>query len=607
MSPRGLPDLTPLPAPQPAPTLARPRTRFASAVVSDEGGNRLDPERRLTPEAVLGLRLSIGPLDPRSHVTAPVAFPDHLLPRQGVMLRVLVSSADFTVGASVEDLERGRRAMEKTFLLPGDGSPAHAADGVEWLDFALRAPAAGPARVRIGYYFRDAPVQSQVLVTDLDAQVGGFTIITDYTASAALDDLSTIPPTPRLSIVTNTNEPGTHGIVLRPPGDMPADATAFSLPDDTIGPLVSDLRKALVFRAAEERRRKKKDLIDDLRELAPLGRQLYRQVFLQARDVLGELRRAQPRPVVHIARPRDVRFTVPWNYLYEIALPDDVRKVTVCPLVTDWDEQSPLVAGPSAACPRAADVAHTKDLLCPFGFWGFSQMVEAPASAKDPNATIAFAPRAVVAVGETKKVDPRALTAHVARLRALFEARFAEVAVKEGSTKADILGLLSADLPVVYFYCHGDKDQIGGPDTYLSVGDKEQIKATELIDLFDMGFAENKVIWDQVRPLVLINACHSLEISPATLVSYVDAFVGGGNAVGVIGTEVKVPQGLAMEWAEAFFAALLVEDAQAGAALQAARFDFLASGNLFGLVYTAHCWAHLSLTEAAAGGVAAPT
>jgi hypothetical protein len=156
----------------------------------------------------------------------------------------------------------------------------------------------------------------------------------------------------------------------------------------------------------------------------------------------------------------------------------------------------------------------------------------------------------------------------------------------------------------VYFYCHGDKDQVGSADTFLSVGDRDQIKATELIDLFDAGFAENRVIWDRVRPLVLINACHSLEISPATLVSYVDAFVGGGNAVGVIGTEVKVPQRLAMDWAEAFFAALLRPDGQAGAALQAARFDFLATGNLFGLVYTAHCWSHLQLTAPVATGPA---
>lgn len=573
------------------------RARYANAVVADRAGGRLDPTEPLRPRADLRLRLSIGPLDADTHVSAPVAFPDEVLPKHDLELRVLVTSADFAVAPTFDDLDRDPRSAEKAFHLRADGTPATAVDGGDpWLDFALRAPGAGPARVRIGYYYRDVPVQSQVLVTDLD-RPDGFTITTDYTASAALDDLAAIPERPRFSIVTNTNGAGTHGIVLRPPGGMPADATAFSLPDDTVGKLIADLRKALVYRAAEERARKKKDLIEDLRELAPLGRQLYRQLFLQARDVLGELRRTSPRPIVHIARPRNVRFTIPWNYLYEIGLPDDVRDAPVCPLVTDWDERSPLVAGPTDTCPRAADVPHTKDLLCPFGFWGFSQTVEAPASSKDPTASIPVAPRAVVAVGQSTRVDQKALAVHVQKLRSLFEARFAGVLVHESAAKADILGLLSADLPVVYFYCHGDKDQVGSPDTFLSVGDKEQIKATELIDLFDAGFAENKVIWDRVRPLVLINACHSLEISPATLVSYVDAFVGGGNAVGVIGTEVKVPQRLAMEWAEAFFAALLGPDGQAGAALRTTRFDFLATGNLFGLVYTAHCWSHLQLTS----------
>ncbi|HEX2701599.1 MAG TPA: CHAT domain-containing protein [Acidimicrobiales bacterium] len=578
-------------------------------MLADDGGDRLDPTRPLVPRAALRLRLSIGPLDPDTHVSGRTAFPDDVLPKHDLEIRVLVSSADFEVAAATDELGRGLHSVEKAFLLPADGSPATAVgDGRPWLDFALRAPAGGPARARIGYYYRDAPVQSQVLVTDLD-RPHGFTITTDYTASATLHDLGAIPDTPRLSIVTNTDDSGTHGITLRPPGALAGEATAFSLPDDTIGRLVGDLRKALLYRAAEDRARRKKDLVDDLRELAPVGRQLYRQLFLQVRDVLGELRRASPRPIVHIARPRNVRFTIPWNYLYEIPLPDDIDHVAVCPLVTDWDERTPLVQGPTTACPRAADVPHTKDLLCPFGFWGFSQMVEAPASSKDPMASITVAPRAVVAVGESTKVDRQALAAHVKALRSLFETRFAGVVVEESAAKADILGLLSADLPVVYFYCHGDKDNAGSPDTYLSVGDREQIKATELIDLFDAGFAENKVIWDRVRPLVLINACHSLEISPATLVSYVDAFVGGGNAVGVIGTEVKVPQGLAMEWAEAFFAALLQPDAQAGDALRAARFHFLSSGNLFGLVYTAHCWSHLQLTGpegATAATAAAP-
>ena len=591
-------DVPPAPEPVEPPDPPAPPNRYANAVLSDRSGRRLDADRPLEPETVLRLTLSIGPLDRASHVSDHTPFPDKVLPRKDVELDVVVSSADFAVGITEGELDRPNRAVKDTFVVPADGAPARTPEGAEHIEFLLRSPATSgtQARARIAYYYRDAPVQSQVLIADVGTTGGRFTITTDYTASAVLDDLDGIPDTPRLSMITNTDPAGTHGIALRPAGGSPADTTAFSLPDDTIGKMMSTLRSTLSDRASGDRRRNKKDLVQDLRELAPLGQQLYQQLFVQARDVVGALRMASPRPIVHIARPRNVRFTVPWNYLYEIALPADVSKVPVCPLVTEWDEKAPMVAGPSAECPRAGDVAHTENLLCPFGFWGFSQMVEAPASTKDTTASIPFAPKAVVAVGESTKVDLDALAAHVGRLQSLFQARFADVDVRRGDTKQEILDLLSADLPIVYFYCHGDKDRTGSPDTWLSVGAKEQLTAGELINLFSTSFARHKVLWDKVRPLVVINACHSLEISPATLVSYVDAFVGGGNAMGVIGTEVKIPQTLAMEWADAFFTAFLAPDGTAGSALQAARFQFLASGNLFGLVYTAHCWAHLAVT-----------
>ena len=91
----------------------------------------------------------------------------------------------------------------------------------------------------------------------------------------------------------------------------------------------------------------------------------------------------------------------------------------------------------------------------------------------------------------------------------------------------------------------------------------------------------------------MINACHSLQIEPETLVGYVDAF-SSADAKGVIGTEVRVPVPLAMAWAETFFASLIAGD-DALTALQAARLHFLQHGNLFALAYTAHCWAHLKL------------
>ncbi len=98
---------------------------------------------------------------------------------------------------------------------------------------------------------------------------------------------------------------------------------------------------------------------------------------------------------------------------------------------------------------------------------------------------------------------------------------------------------------------------------------------------------------------MFINACHSAEIDPRALFNYVDAFVGVGNAAGVIGTEVRVHQDLAMRFAQAFFGELLADGGTVGVALRRARLRFLAGGNLFGLNYTPSCWADLTITEPA--------
>jgi len=89
-----------------------------------------------------------------------------------------------------------------------------------------------------------------------------------------------------------------------------------------------------------------------------------------------------------------------------------------------------------------------------------------------------------------------------------------------------------------------------------------------------------RLVWNDVRPLVFVNACHSVSIYPTTLVSYVDAFVGSARAAGVIGTEVKVQQDLAARVAERFFELLLSGGQTVEAALRKIRFEYLAVGNL---------------------------
>ena len=97
---------------------------------------------------------------------------------------------------------------------------------------------------------------------------------------------------------------------------------------------------------------------------------------------------------------------------------------------------------------------------------------------------------------------------------------------------------------------------------------------------------------------MFISACASLAITPEDLVDYLDAFIGKGHAVGLIGTEIRVEPRQVMELAETFFAKLFEPGATVDAALRHIRTSFLADGNLLGLAYTAYCFADLAVTSA---------
>ncbi len=318
----------------------RPEPRYANVSVTQVRRAWAREEGGRAPMEDLVLGVSIGPLDRDSLVQQPVPFP--FQPREDAWLRVLVSSTDFIVGRDLHDLARGASGVEQSLLLPADGSPSLTEDGRPQLRFALRPRVFSTARARISYYYRDALVQSQRLdaYPSVALQQTLVSVVTDYTASAMLDGLEQIPAAPRLSILVNNGPGTTHQLVLRPPAKaVPADhpAVPVSLPTESVGPLISKLRAGLTQMVSSSRMRRKRDLVQDLRRLAPVGLELHRKLFQQAPEVLGPLIRPAPRPLLSITRPRNVTFTIPWTCLYQIGLPTDVpiERVDVCPLVTD--------------------------------------------------------------------------------------------------------------------------------------------------------------------------------------------------------------------------------------------------------------------------------
>jgi len=598
------------------PSIVEPPKRYANATLMDEAAERvLDRDHPLAAGQMISLRLDIGPLSDESGVVNPEAIPEHLLPRTDLWLEVMVSSTHFAVSECRSDLD-GPGIAHGRFFLPRDGSPAQTPEGERWLYFWLRAPLGdGPARARIGYYYRAHLVQSQLLTAGVGPGEGGWQVETDYTLSESLVGLEALPERRQVSIVTNDNGDGRHQIVARAAdgaGTPLAEPCTYELDSDTVGGVVDELRSSLSSRSPTRVERRKRDLIQDLLTLAPLGHRLFHAVVgPHVQEVYTPLIEHAD-AVIQVTRPTSAGYVFPWGLMYEITLELDERgrldrnAAQICPVVDMWDEVGPMVAHGLRQCPAVDNGVHEANTLCPFGFWGYRYPIEQLSSTASPVLEIhvpAGGHFEVAAVQTQYGVDLDALAAHIADLRGRLQRRFPAADVTEGKDRAQIQTLLGQDLPAVYFYCHGERPAAGSPETYLGVGDRERITAMDFQNwVKDWLLQDRKRVWDRVRPLVFINACHSVEISPDTLVSYLDAFVGAGHAAGVIGTEVRVNQQLAMDVAAQFFERFFRGET-VDQALRAVRLDLLAHGNLFGLAYTPYCWAdlHMTVTQAGSG------
>ncbi|MBI3699107.1 MAG: CHAT domain-containing protein [Afipia sp.] len=582
----------------PATYTPRRQPRYANAALLDLKGSLLTRKSSFGPDSIVRLRLDIGELSAESRVANPEPIPEQRLPTN-VELDVMVSSTDLGVGIDEKALKTERPSVAHGgFFLPEDGDYARAKGGGRFLSFYLKTPTGLPwteaAHARIGYYYRNVLIQSQRL-TIWPGDVGGFKIITDFTTSDDLTGLDDIPERPRISILTNANDSGNHQIVIRAPGATSAQSApgmTLEIKSKNVGETIKKLRSALSIRAPEEKRRDRSMLADDLRELAPIGWDLYTQLPGQVpASFFGDLRRAPENFVIQVTRPNTSSFVLPWSYIYEIPLYSGVTP-TLCPMVEQWDGRTPLFSGAPLKCPCGP---HKRDVLCPFGFWGYRYAIEQLASATRPVLTVPMMSACEVVVCETQyDVDLGSLKKHVERLVIALSKVRPEAKLREGKDKATIETLLGADVPFVYFYCHGERKNIADSNTFLGVGNRESITTSDFIG-WTMEWYDNlnKKIWDKVRPLVFINACHSVAIEPETLVSYLDAFVGRGNAAGVIGTEVKVEQAMAMDVAESFFSTWMDGQHTVEMALRTIRLDYLRQGNLFGLVYTPYCWSEL--------------
>jgi hypothetical protein len=576
-----------------------PARRYLNLAVADDRHELVPRSRTLVPEQSYLLRIEIGSLAPESVVENPVEFPDELLEPsspEGYWLEVVAASSDLDVAPALH-----------RFFLPFAGAswvcacagPEHVcAEGERarylYVPFATRE--ANPdASLRCTVYHRNNAVQSvsvQLVVGDGSELPGGAQrAVVDYTLSRHFAELERLAPR-RVNVLANESPGGTHRIVVKDDDRaVPVDLT-----ESAVGDVLEAVRAALrrislgtngeVSQYDEENRKPTKELVADLGRLAALGSYFWTAVVPHEDDRVHLGAKLQRRATIQASRVTKVVF--PWAVVYDI--PREFNAPwQPCPLLERWEEASDALTSYPDDCPFAAE--HRINVLCPYGFWGFKHVIEQPPSPhRGVLATAIRAPaRARVAVARSLALDEDVTEDHLAALRGSFGDRFA---IADCASRAELReALADPALPLVYFYCHGKWAELGETSLrvpYLEIGTADVIGPNDFAAWSrDGGWGEQH--WREVSPLVFINGCHTVELTPEGIVSFVEA-LAGMNAAGVVGTEISVAQEVASEIAERFYTQLAGATATSvGTALHRTRIDMLRKGNVTGLVYTPFC------------------
>lgn len=376
----------------------------------------------------------------------------------------------------------------------------------------------------------------------------------------------------------------------------------------------------------------------DLAKLAILGNELFNKAFGQvvpessaaanSADWMAELRRSLANgEVIQVIRTASMpeQYVFPWALVYTHRLPGpSPTDMHFCKIVKEeWSEDGCRSKPPQRSCPYENDNDHRENVLCPYGFWGLKHIVEQPPSVlkKDNGSVVTGETENEIsidggldlAIGVTRdaQLDSAAIWQHIEKLRAINGVRFAPPLPADDFASVRTM-LRSPQL--AYFLCHCVADSGRDAKAYLAVGPRDgdprhRIYVNTLFDWASAPTAEDgfdRTAWRKRRPLVMINGCHTANLTPGELLNFVSPFTGAG-ASGVVGTEVSIQLPVAIQVAEILLSWLTRPIAPGspkrftlGEAMRQTRWDLANRGNLLGLAYTFYSLASLRLVSTAA-------
>jgi hypothetical protein len=428
--------------------------------------------------------------------------------------------------------------------------------------------------------------------------------VTDFVLSGSLDHVDDLEPR-ALNIVVNDDPSGSHTIGVVGIGKP----RSLNLTDSQMRSKANAAREALQavcstykrdgtpdrYRFEPDNAGRPDAVLEEIRALARLGYTLYADMVAgkdwEFQDELEE--RLSLPTTIQIAVTASASRAFPWALIYDQPLASDPRN-TLC-----QEFQRGLTRGDppgwldrltcfTERCPSADD----PNVICPSGFWGFRHVVEQPLSSRrryregDEEITspvVHDVPRVIAARDGVNMLmavseDLRQLGDHRADVEAI-RSYYTEVRSDRFQIGAT---LKRPDLHVVYFYCHGGREKT---DVWLGVGHKQRLLPSDLVTW--------KVRWASSHPLVFINGCETVGVTPDDLMSFLDA-LAFSRASGVIGVEITIPERLARRFAIDFLSQLATGES-VGELVRAGRRRLLEIGNPLGLAYTPYCVADLKI------------
>lgn len=479
-------------------------------------------------------------------------------------------------------------------------TPAFKASGAaaaSTLYFPVRTPDhLGRFALRVHVYCRGVLLQSHLVTVEVgepgDTRSDAQTRKIDYNLSARLDAGLITPDTDcRASLFINDDGRGTHSFrFVSSKAGIPERVGDAHVEGAQLTKMVQLARKALRWSAwgteepwtsanpckfADKLDREK--LIPALEGMARRGAQLYMQIseqfsFMDSDDPLREHMRAPGR--VQIALKESPDAILPIALIYDYPLDSGLKKLSICEAaLAAIADAKPLA---DEACFQGRCPSYDKNsVVCPGGFWGFRHDLGLPLHLKKGEAAVTI-PRGSGVRAFAPISNDAAFTMRDAHLKVL--AGFFPGSLEILKSRDACLSRLKEARQLVYFYCHGgitESDKV----PFLEVGDdgSDPINAQTL-------FNENIKWPEPLRPLVILNGCHTTATSAEEIFSMLTAFASSCNAAGIIGTEITNFELIAGVFGEELLRRFLKGE-QLGRCVRLARLELLRRGNPLGLIY----------------------